>query len=163
MVEGAVELDVVLLVVDEVVVVVLDGTIDVVVLEVVVELVVLEVVVVLIVDVVLLEVVVGSEDNPVNVIRPTTIRSAANTPVSVAPLVTCSVASGAQTRPETSALRETEKRAPRENRTRSLGARSSPGPSRAFGPIDTSPETKTCDAESASITEPRRARRLQNV
>jgi len=184
--------DIVLLVVDGVVVVVVTGAVEVVLvelvldveaavvevldvlvvavvllvvdeLEVVVDGPVVEVVDVLVVDVVLLVVVVDSDGSPVRVIRAATTLSAANEPVRLAPPVTCSVASGAQSRPVTSALREIETRAPCENTSNALASSDGAGPTCDFGPMVTSPATKTCDAESASRMEPRRVRRLQNT
>jgi len=163
---GAVEVVDVLLA--EVVVVVLDAVVvEVVVLEVVDAADVLVVVddvvdvdgVLLVVeDVEVVVVVLDWVSRPVSLIRPAMTCPATNLPVRVAPSVTCSVPSRAQTRTPTSAAREIEKREPRVKMSRS-----SAGPRLDLGPIRTSPATKTCAAESASSTEPRRVRRLQNT
>jgi len=118
---------------------------------------------VLVVDVVLLVVVVDSDGSPVRVIRAATTLSAANEPVRLAPLVTCSVASGAQSRPVTSALREIEIRAPSEETSSALTSTYGAGSTCDFDPIVTFPATKSWDAESASTIEPRRVGRLQNT
>jgi hypothetical protein len=103
-------------------------------------------------------VVLGCVSRPASLILPAMTCPATNLPVRVAPSVTCSVPSRAQTRAPTSAAREIEKREPRVKMSRS-----SAGPRLDLGPIRTSPATKTCAAESASSTEPRRVRRLQNT
>jgi hypothetical protein len=146
-----------LLVVDvlAVVVVVLGAVevVDVLVVEVVVGIVLL-----VVEDVELVVVVLGAVSRPASAILPVTTCPATNRPVSVAPSVTCRVPSNAQTRAPTSALREMAKRDPCVRISRS-----SAGPRLDLGPIRTSPATKTCAAESASSTAPRRVRRLQNT
>jgi len=109
-------------------------------------------------DVEVVVVVLDWVSRPISLIRPAMTCPATNLPFRVAPSVTCSVASRAQTRAPTSAAREMEKREPRLKMSRS-----SAGPICDLGPIRTSPATKTCAAESASSTEPRRVRRLQNT
>jgi hypothetical protein len=153
----------------EVVVVVLDGAVVevVVVLEVVDaadvlvvvdDVVDVETVLLVVEDVELVVVVLGWVSRPASLIRPAMTWPATNLPVRVAPSVTCSVPSRAQTRALTSAAREIEKREPRVRMSRS-----SAGPRRDLGPICTSLATKTWAAETASSTEPRRVRRLQNT
>ena len=109
-------------------------------------------------DVELVVVVLGAVSRPASAILPVMTCPATNRPVSVAPSVTCRVPSNAQTRAATSALREMAKRDPCVRISRF-----SAGPRLDLGPIRTSPATKTCAAESASSTAPRRVRRLQNT
>jgi hypothetical protein len=146
-------------VVDVLLVAVLVVVLDVVVVEVAVVLDVVDAADVLVVeDVEEVVVVLGCVSRAASLILPAMTCPATNLPVRVAPSVTCSVPSRAQTRAPTSAAREIEKREPRVKMSRS-----SAGPRLDLGPIRTSPATKTCAAESASSTEPRRVRRLQNT
>ena len=109
-------------------------------------------------DVEVIVVVLGWVSRPASLVRPAMTCPATNLPVRVAPSVTCSVPSRAQTRAPTPAAREIEKREPRVRMSRYPA-----GPRCDLGPIRTSPTTKICAAESALSTEPRRVRRLQNT
>src|SRR5262249_40212610 len=109
-------------------------------------------------DVEVVVVVLDRVSRPVSLIRPAMTCPATNLPFRVAPSVTCSVASRAQTRAPTSAAREMEKREPRLKMSRS-----SAGPICDADRIRTCPAQKPCAADSASSPEPRRVRRLQNT
>ena len=109
------------------------------------------------------DVVVDPEASPTSVMRATAAEPTTKRPVNVAPLVTRSAASSAQTLAATCAARETSKRIP-SAKIRSAPASWVPVDAKlAFGPMRRSPATRRSVALVASRTAPRRRRTPQKA